>query len=87
MLDSCSTIMRLRADLDALGVHHGRINGGNGWLQDVKDMEVKELNGGYGSIETGFAIKGFSWGIAKNHGGSGDIETSCVLTGFSMCAT
>jgi hypothetical protein len=41
-------------------VPHGRINGGNGWLQDVKDMEVKDLNGGYGSIETGFAIKGFS---------------------------
>ena len=58
MLDSRSTIMRLRAD--ALGVPHGRINGGNGWLQDVKDMEVKDLNGGYGSIETGFAIKGFS---------------------------
>ena len=53
--------MRLRgADLDALRVPHGRINGGNGWLQDVKDMEVKDLNGGYGSIETGFAIKSFS---------------------------
>ena len=57
MLDSRSTIMRLRAEH---GVPHGRINGGNGWLQDVKDMEVKDLNGGYGSIETGFAIKGFS---------------------------